>query len=405
VRICLVASSRVLAPARAGNPLYVQLYGLANALVSLGHEVDVVALPAQDRAKEVYNTYEIGGLRLPGSNPLSRTLNELCFGLATPLAIWRLARQSKPDVIHFDASVPAFFALLFARGQKMAPSVFWHGGPVPGPVGKAQIYPPEWHESRLTTGVAAALQSYIMNRVSRVIVLSEFLKETLVQCFKLEPSKLVVVPPGVDSNLFRPGADCSRLRQKYKLPENTPVVLCVAKIAAYKNQLTLVRAMPEVIKKHPKAKLLLVGAVNSSSYYSEIRGLVRSLSLEGSVIFTGPIVNAELPKYHTLADVFVLPSTAEGLAGVLIEAMSCGKAAVASDIPQNREVAKHGDEVIFVNPNNTQDIAGAINRLLDDSELRRILGQNARRTVLEYFGWKVVAAQIAEVYHEAILRG
>ena len=354
MRICLVASSRVLAPAKPGNPLYVQIHGLANALATLGHSVDVIALPAQDKNKEKYNTYEIGRLRFSGSNSLSRVLNELYFGLATPLAIQRLSGQS---------------------------------------------------ESGLITKVSLALQSYVLNRVTRVIVLSNVLKETFIEYFNLEPSKLEVIPPGVDSDLFRPNIDCSQLREKYGIMEDAPVVMCVAKIASYKNQLALVQAMPQVIDKHPNAKFMFVGPVSSSRYYSQIQELVRSYSLDKHVIFTGSVINAELPQYHTLADIFVLPSTAEGLPGVLIEAMSCGKAAVASSIPQNREVAKRSDEVMFVDPFNTEAIAGAINNLLSNPELRKRLGQDARRTVLQYFDWKVVAAQIVEVYRKAIQGG
>jgi glycosyltransferase involved in cell wall biosynthesis len=366
--------------------------------------VDVIALPAQDKNKEKYNTYEIGRLRFSGSNSLSRVLNELYFGLATPLAIQRLSGQSKPDVIHFDASVPAFFTLLLTSRKRRPPSIFWHGGPVPG-FATGEVFPEEWHESGLITKVSLALQSYVLNRVTRVIVLSNVLKETFIEYFNLEPSKLEVIPPGVDSDLFRPNIDCSQLREKYGIMEDAPVVMCVAKIASYKNQLALVQAMPQVIDKHPNAKFMFVGPVSSSRYYSQIQELVRSYSLDKHVIFTGSVINAELPQYHTLADIFVLPSTAEGLPGVLIEAMSCGKAAVASSIPQNREVAKRSDEVMFVDPFNTEAIAGAINNLLSNPELRKRLGQDARRTVLQYFDWKVVAAQIVEVYRKAIQGG
>ncbi len=82
--------------------------------------------------------------------------------------------------------------------------------------------------------------------------------------------------------------------------------------------------------------------------------------------------------------------------------MSCGKAAVASFIPQNKEVAKRGDEVMFVDPFNTEAIAESISHLLSDPDLRKRLGQNARRTVLEYFDWKVVAAQVAEECQEIL---
>jgi len=402
MRICLVASSRILAPVKQGNPLYVQLHGLANALTMLGHTVDVIALPAS--AKESYNIYEICRFRLPGNNIISRAINEIYFGLATLIAIRRLARQNKLDIIHFDASVPAFITLLLTSKRHRPPTISWHGGPVPAATSgdEAQIFPDEWHEASAVTKVALALQSYVIHKTSKVIVLSNVLKDTIAKAFNVDPAKLTVIPPGVDSNLFRPDVDCSALREKYGISKDNSVIMCVAKIAPYKNQMALLKAIPQIVEKHPGARFIFAGPVSSSEYYSQIQDWVRTHSLDKYVSFTGSIINAELPRYHALSDIFVLTSIAEGLPGVLIEAMSCGKAAIASSIPQNREVAKKGDEVIFVDPYNTGAIAESSINLLSNHELRKEMGQKARQTVLEYFDWKVVAAQVAEVYKEAL---
>jgi glycosyltransferase involved in cell wall biosynthesis len=68
-----------------------------------------------------------------------------------------------------------------------------------------------------------------------------------------------------------------------------------------------------------------------------------------------------------------------------LDAMSCGKAIVVSDIPQNREGAIHGDEMFFVPPCDIKAISDAINRLLIDQELRHQMDVNSKRTIEEYY--------------------
>jgi glycosyltransferase involved in cell wall biosynthesis len=81
--------------------------------------------------------------------------------------------------------------------------------------------------------------------------------------------------------------------------------------------------------------------------------------------------------------------------------MSSGKAIVASAIPQNREVAKQGDETIFVDPQNVDEMSNAVTQLLADEDKRKELGQNARRTVLRYFDWKIIAKETLQLYENA----
>jgi glycosyltransferase involved in cell wall biosynthesis len=149
---------------------------------------------------------------------------------------------------------------------------------------------------------------------------------------------------------------------------------------------------------------MVVGYVLSPSYERTLKRFVASRGLEEHVIFTGSVPRQQVPRYYGAADIFVMLSSAEGgVAEALLEAMSCGKACLASDIPNNRVAAQEGDEVLFVDPADTEAVASAINGLLDEPSRRVDLGRRARRTVMRHFHWDVLAQQMVAVYEKALV--
>jgi glycosyltransferase involved in cell wall biosynthesis len=174
----------------------------------------------------------------------------------------------------------------------------------------------------------------------------------------------------------------------------------LAPLAPYKNQFSLVKAIPSIIHRHPETRFVFVGETPIRDYYTQILQYIQDNSLGKYVLFTGFIKNyADLPKYYNLADVYVLLSHAEGnMPKTTLEAMACGKAIVVSDIPQNREGTFNGDEMLLVNPDNIDAISNAISNLLEDPHLRHQLGENAIRTVDEYYTPEVVAKRMVQIY-------
>jgi phosphatidylinositol alpha-1,6-mannosyltransferase len=226
------------------------------------------------------------------------------------------------------------------------------------------------------------------------------LKEVVISQTKVDPRKVSITTfNSVDPYLFHPRINSSELRRKFGLSEDEPVVLCLGVLAPYKNQLSLVKAIPDIIRKYPKTKFLFVGGM-IKEYYAQIQQVVQANNLSNNVMFTGFVRDyTDLPKYYNLADIYVLLSRGEGnVPMTTLEAMACANAIVVSDIPQNREGAIHGDEMLLVNPYDIKAISNTVNRLLDDPDLRRQLGENAQRTIAEYYTPEVVAKRMVEVY-------
>ena len=94
------------------------------------------------------------------------------------------------------------------------------------------------------------------------------------------------------------------------------------------------------------------------------------------VLHSGPVLNSEMPRWLSAADVFVLPSLAEGLANVTVEAMGCGLPLIVSDRPFNRDFLTER-EAVFVDPQSVSSISGALAAVLHDDARRQTLGANA----------------------------
>jgi len=248
------------------------------------------------------------------------------------------------------------------------------------------------------------MHRYVFRRMTRVTTSSRRLREVLIKRVKVAPDRVSVTPfIAAEPDLFYPGIDASSLRLELGLTERDQIVLCLGEVSPYKNQLSLVRAIPDIVSRHPEARFIFAGSI-LNDYRRQIDDFVRAHSLDDRVILTGFIRNyADLPAYYNLADIYILISRSEGnLPKTILEAMSCGRAIIAADLPQNREGAKRGDEIIFVDPYDTTAIAAAVNRLLDDPALRQRLGENARQSILKYHAPEVIARGMVKVYEEVI---
>jgi phosphatidylinositol alpha-mannosyltransferase len=111
-----------------------------------------------------------------------------------------------------------------------------------------------------------------------------------------------------------------------------------------------------------------------------------------------------LPRYYASCDVFCSPATGQESFGiVLLEAMACGKALVASDIPGYRCVVAHGEDGMLVPPRNPKRLAVTLLKVLKDKALRERLGERGRLKAAQY-SWERIAQQVEGFYREVLSR-
>jgi|GEM_PF-4079279 len=191
----------------------------------------------------------------------------------------------------------------------------------------------------------------------------------------------IVSPPGMDMNEFRPNHENRSFTE--------PIVLVVGDILPRKNQLSVVRAANLVILEYPGVNFVFAGRIVDKEYYRQMLSeLWPTTSVK--VKFEGRVSEGRLRALYEMADIFVLASLNEATAGVMVEAMSYGKAVIASRIRENVECAVHGDEMLLVNPLDYEEMAAAIGRLLAEPCMRKELGEHARRTAVEHYSLEVM---------------
>jgi glycosyltransferase involved in cell wall biosynthesis len=159
----------------------------------------------------------------------------------------------------------------------------------------------------------------------------------------------------------------------------------VAQITPWKGQDVAIRALADVRKSHPHARLLLVGSVkfdsrstryDNAAYLAGLRSLISELGLEDAVIFTGQ--QPDVPAIMRAVDTILLPSWEEPFGRVVTEGMAAGAAVIATSVGGPAETITDGKTGLLVPPKDPQAWVRAINRVLDDPEFGHRLGEAAR---------------------------
>jgi phosphatidylinositol alpha-1,6-mannosyltransferase len=198
---------------------------------------------------------------------------------------------------------------------------------------------------------------------------------------------LELLPPGVDTDVFRPDpAARAALRRRYGLGD-APVVACVSRLVARKGQDQLIRALPRVRAQVPGARLLLVGDGPDAD---RLRRLAAAHDVAGHVVFTGPVPHPELPAHHAVGDAFALPCRTrgggldvEGLGIVLLEASASGLPVVAGDSGGAPETVREGVTGHVVSGRDPDALTDALVRLLADPDRAAAMGAAGRAWMLQ----------------------
>lgn len=218
---------------------------------------------------------------------------------------------------------------------------------------------------------------------------SPFLKE-----FK---DKCVVAHFGIDVKRFEKTQDVLEQAKEIRKRFGGSIVLFVGRLIYYKGVEYLVKAMKNV-----KAQLILVG---EGPLKNDLKKLAMDLGIEDRVHFVGEVSDEELPAFYHACDVFVLPSIArsEAFGLVQLEAQACGKPVVSTELKTGTSYANlDGKTGFVVSSENSEELAKAINALLEDEPLRRRMGEFARARVNEEFTFEKMAERVFGVYRELI---
>jgi glycosyltransferase involved in cell wall biosynthesis len=203
----------------------------------------------------------------------------------------------------------------------------------------------------------------------------------------------------------RPGLneEAANIRAILTRDREARVLLCVGRFSKEKGHailleaVELLRASLEKQKKPADFKLVLVG---DGLLRHSLEQQVRDRRLEAFVVFAGQ--KRDVRPYFAAGDVLVLPSLSEGSPNVLLEAMSARLPVVATDVGGVSEIVSDGDTALLVPPNHPAELAKALERLLENAELRQRLSACAQRRLVEHFSPAMYDQRLFEIYDTAL---
>lgn len=197
-------------------------------------------------------------------------------------------------------------------------------------------------------------------------------------------------------DISRLGVDPARFALRpQKPPGEIFELLSVGRLVSAKGQHILLDALASLLRGGRKVRLTLVGA---GSDRASLEAQAAKLGLGEAVKFAGAVNQDDIQTYYVQADAFVLPSFAEGIPVVLMEAMALGVPCVATHITGIPELIRNGIEGLLVTPSDTEGLAGAVERLMDDPDLGKRLVEAGRAKVLADYELNGSIARLAQVF-------
>jgi len=233
---------------------------------------------------------------------------------------------------------------------------------------------------------------------NKVIAISASVKAHLMQDFRVKEDKIRIIHNGIDVKKFRISNAESKIEIKKKLGLGQgPVIGIVARLSEEKGHIYLIRAMPEIIGKIPKAQLLIVGEGRTKA---QMLNLAKVMGLEKNVFFLPSVMDTQ--EVMSSMDLFVLPSLKEGLGLALMEAMACGLGVIGADVGGISSLIQDNRNGLLVKAADTKGLSDAILELLQNPVKAQSLGSNARKFIEQNFSQEKMVQETERVYLECL---
>jgi D-inositol-3-phosphate glycosyltransferase len=249
------------------------------------------------------------------------------------------------------------------------------------------------------SAVRAEQEGRISSVVNAVTVATQHEAEQLRQLYCLPPSRLRLIPCGVDLNVFTPGTDLDRRGARQTLsPDGLPTLLFVGRLDPIKGIDLLLES---VARMQTRARLVVVGGnpQGGDPEVERLRGRAVELGIGERVGFPGAVPHAELSAYYRGADTLVVTSRYESFGLVAVEALACGTPVVAARVGGLPSIVHEGENGMLVPWRSPDAFAERLDLLLADEALRtRIQGQ--ARPSVERFDWRHIGDEVRDLYQQ-----
>lgn len=363
-----------------------------HVLLSLGRSglqrqvVNVINRTDRERFRHSVCCLEYVGPMAEGLEPPQPTIHlmekkpGLSFSL--PFRLGALFRREKVDVVHSRGCGTYLYSALPAKACG-AVLIYGEHGDLPMMRRKARIR------------AAVRLLGLLTDEMYAV---TEAGRGCLSEVSGRPIERIAVLPNGVEGDRFRPG-DVAEARRRIGIDPDAFVIGFTGRVAAVKNLKVLFGALPAVARAVENWAVLIVG---DGPDMDNVRRMAAAAPSGQRVHLVGDRPDVEL--FLPAMSVLVLPSLTEGHSNTLLEAMSAGCPVVASRVGGNPEVVREGETGYLFPPDRPDELAERLIEMARSDELRRRLGENARRIALADYSMDAMIARYEALYDRAARR-
>lgn len=359
-------------------------YNLASGLAARGHEV-LLLTPSQNK---YYHTEELNGIKVVYLSSTDVKVypdqihevpkKQLIYkhGLKASVFPYRQVKRAlssfRPDVVHVQGSDPVGVSVVkYARKNRI-------------PVVTTEHNQPEVLTQSLL--IPGAMRKPVNNILSSYFVKRQKKSDYVTMPTKLAIDKLIggqnlgvpveAVSNGVDLSAFKPGRADAAIYNKYKLPDDVPILLYVGRVDPEKKVGLVLRAFADFLYRCKSNKLdkmskTLFVIVGDGVDRPRLEEEAKTMGISESVKFLGRVTGPDLAELYKTGKVFATASEIETQGIVLIEAAASGLPLIAVDAGAVAEICKNGENGFLIKPGDVASMSGAIYKLFSDRELRK----------------------------------
>ena len=341
-----------------------------------GHEVHLIT-PEYDN---------IEGVKIYEVNPKASKLSPLFKAIM----IRNLVKKIKPDILHAHQVVP--FGLYGALS------------------GFHPFVVSAWGSDVLTfpkSRISKWLVRFVLNKADVITTTAEFMGSYLCKEFKMQESKIIRIPWGIDlKNFYRNYQEkLKKLRNELEIEEDSLVILSNRNLVTNYNVQRIIDAIPYMTKKYPNTVFVFIRGYGSSELEDEMRLKAEKMGVINNVRFISKAVTPkEMAICLNMADVFISIPKTDQFGSSIMEGMACDAIPIVSDIEVYKQYLADGENAFFVDPENPKEIAERIIYCIEHPELKEKFFTINKRIIEEKEDWNKNAKKMEELY-ENLLHG
>jgi phosphatidylinositol alpha-1,6-mannosyltransferase len=259
--------------------------------------------------------------------------------------------------------------------------------------------------TRLKEGKELTAFKNVVNDSDLILCVSKYTKNEIIDRVDgIETNHIKFLPNGVDINRFFPVENTSGFLNRYNIPENSNIILTLARIIRRKGHDTVIKCLPRLIKKFPNIQYVIAGPHRKKdTYLDELKLLAKELSVENHIVFVDYIPDSDLNEIYSRSQVYVMVSRtyndigdSEGFGITFLEANACGCPVIGSTeggIPDAVENNKNG---LLVPADDIKSLTKAIEKFFEDESFRRKIIDQGIERVNNDFTWEKLTIKMVK---------